>query len=112
VELELLRALSKELLGNKYRLELGAAIHAQAGGPFSANSLHEETGIKYPRVREDLARLRALEMIRVVDVPGAEVLYKAVPSVYWESCHRLAQEVRAGLGAASRRTPVTRPLHP
>lgn len=94
VDLEELRALSKELLGNMYRLELGAVIHAHAGSSFSATSLHDETGIKYPRVREDLARLRDMDLLSVVPSEGAEVKYKAVPSVYWEFCHRLDAELR------------------
>lgn len=89
-----LRKLSKDLLGNMYRLELAAAIHAQAGASFSAMSLHEETGIRYARVREDLARLRNMEMLIVVGSSGAEVRYKAAPSVYWNLCHHLDAELR------------------
>jgi hypothetical protein len=93
--LERLRSASKDLVGNKYRLEIAGVIHALAGATFSAMAVSSETGIFYARVHEELQRLAQIGMIRSVEGgPSSGVVeYKATASVYWEFCSALRDEV-------------------
>lgn len=91
-----LRRRSTQLLGNMYRLEIVEAIIRAAGEPVTATSVHEETGIKYPRVQEELKRLAEAGLLRQRDAPrGQPVEYKASATVYWEMCQHLSAETHA-----------------
>lgn len=90
------RRWSSQLLGNIYRLEVVEAINRADGEPVTATSVHEETGIKYPRVQEELKRLTEAGLLMQKDAPrGQPVEYKAVSTVYWKMCERLLAEVRS-----------------
>ncbi len=95
---EPLRSASKDLLGNKYRAEVGAAIHAWGSEPLTALTLSDYTGIRYPRVQEELKRLEAAGLLSQMDKPGQQVEYKARATVYWEFCNALLAELQ---GASS-----------
>jgi hypothetical protein len=90
-----LRQLSKELLGNKYRLEIGVAIWQLEGAPFFAQALADDSGLRYPRVQEDLKRLAAAQMLQAqpAESGGSAVYYKATQSIYWELCAELHAEL-------------------
>ena len=92
---ERLRAASKDLLGNKYRAEVGAAIHAWGSDALTALTLADYTGIRYPRVQEELKRLESAGLLAQVDKPGQHVEYKARATVYWEMCGALLAELEA-----------------
>jgi DNA-binding transcriptional ArsR family regulator len=88
-----LRALSKELLGNKYRLEIAAEI-AASDDPVHAQGLADATGVRYPRVQEELKRLRAAGILAERSDPGSNIVqYKTHPSVYWDMCRQLRDEL-------------------
>lgn len=91
---ESLRDASKALLGNRYRLEIAAAVHAWGEEPLNALTMADFTGIRYPRVQEDLKRLQAAGLLRGGGDPSARTVeYKAVASVYWEFCRALLAEL-------------------
>jgi hypothetical protein len=96
VDVTHLRELSKELLGNKYRLEVAVAIARLEGSPFYAQSLVDDCGLRYPRVQEELKRLAAADML--IEQPpeqggGSTVYYKAIASVYWQMCVQFHEEL-------------------
>ena len=82
VEEESLRSQSKDLLGNKYRAEVGATVHVWGPEPLTALTIADYTGIRYPRVQEELKRLEAAGLLSQVDQPGQQVEYKAQATVY------------------------------
>ena len=91
---ERVRAASKEMLGNKYRVEIGAAIHTWAGEKLNSLTVADYTGIRYPRVQEDLKRLAAAGLLEQIEDPGSRTVeYKAASSVYWEFCSALLAEL-------------------
>jgi hypothetical protein len=91
-----IRKTSKELLGNKYRAEIGAAIHAWGTNPMTALAMSDHTGIRYGRVQEELVRLKEAGILQLVDqLAGATVEYKATSSVYWKLCADLLAELTA-----------------
>lgn len=92
---EPLRSASKDLLGNKYRAEVGAAIHVWGSEPLTALTIADYTGIRYPRVQEELKRLEAAGLLSQIDKPGQQVEYKAQATVYWEFCGALLAELEA-----------------
>jgi len=90
------RRWSGQLLGNIYRLEVVETINRAASEPVTATSVHEESGIKYPRVQEELKRLTEAGLLMQQNAPrGQPVEYKAVPTVYWMMCEQLLAEVRS-----------------
>jgi DNA-binding transcriptional ArsR family regulator len=90
-----IRQRSKELLGNMYRLEVAEAIAHAAGDAVTTLSVHEETGIRYARVQEELRRLKGAGILKAQpSPPGQPVEYKAEPTSYWELCKRLLDELR------------------
>jgi DNA-binding transcriptional ArsR family regulator len=89
-----LRIASKDLLGNKYRLEIGAAIHERNDEPLTALAISDFTGVRYQRVQEDLKRLTAAGLLVQPDEQeGQTVEYQPVESVYWELCRALLLEL-------------------
>jgi DNA-binding transcriptional regulator GbsR (MarR family) len=94
VDAERLRSVSKDLLGNKYRAEVGAAIHVWEQDALTALTVSDFTGIRYARVQEELKRLEAAGLLVQVDSPGQQVEYKASPTVYWEFCAALFEELQ------------------
>ena len=91
-----IREKSKQLLGNAYRLEVASEIFAHADEKISAQEMADLTGIRYPRIYEELRRLQATGLLvasgnrtstRTVD-------YKVVPSVYWQLASSLLAELR------------------
>jgi hypothetical protein len=92
-----IRSASKALLGNKYRAEIGACVHAWGDKPLTALAVADQTGIRYGRVHEELVRLKDAEMLdHVEQAGGSTVEYKASPSVYWRFCAELLAELEAG----------------
>lgn len=88
------RAVSKALLGNRYRAEVAAAIHTWGDDRLNASAVADFTGIRYPRVQEELKRLEdAGYLQQVEEAAGQTVEYKAAPSVYWEMCGALFAEL-------------------
>jgi DNA-binding transcriptional ArsR family regulator len=90
VDLAGLRTASEHLTGRKYRLEIGAAIHLHAGDSFTIASIESITGVRYPRVSEDLRRLKDAELIRGIASGSGDTEMKAVPHAYWKFCHNTA----------------------
>lgn len=95
VQGERVRSVSKDLLGNKYRAEVGAAIHIWGKDSLTALTVADFTGIRYPRVQEELKRLEAAGLLSQVESLGQQVEYKAGPTVYWEFCAALLEELRS-----------------
>jgi DNA-binding transcriptional ArsR family regulator len=89
------RMRSKQLLGNAYRMELAAEL-AEVGKPVSAIELADATGIRYPRVHEELQRLKAAGLLVASESRGSGVVveYTVVPSCYWQGCRDLLTETR------------------
>lgn len=96
MESNAVRLRSKQLLGNTYRMELAAEIAASSAGSVSATELADATGIRYPRVHEELQRLKAAGMLvaRGDRGSGTTVEYTVVPSRYWQACRDLLDEAR------------------
>lgn len=87
-----IRALSKRLFGNSYRVEIAAAIGRHDGEPFHAQGMSDDTGIRYARAQAELKHLLAAEMIREVEGDTRRVEYKAEQSSYWHMCATLLEE--------------------
>jgi hypothetical protein len=90
---ERVRSVSKALLGNRYRLEVGAAIAAADGEAVDAQSLSDETGVRYPRVQEQLKHLEAAGMVSRQVGATLRQEYKPEISVFWVFCTQLLAEV-------------------
>lgn len=95
MQVEEVRRRSTQLFGNMYRLEVVDAILLAAGESVTASSVHEETGIKYPRVQEELKRLTDAGVLRQKPARrGQPVEYKAEPTTYFELCKSVLGELR------------------
>jgi hypothetical protein len=79
-------------LGASYRLEVAAAIAAYGGSTFTTQGIADDTGIRYPRVQQELKHLLAAEMLVLSESPAPYVNYKAVADPYWEVCVRLLDD--------------------
>lgn len=89
-----IRRASTALLGNKYRLEVAGAIARAKGAPITCTTVSDETGIRYPRVQEELKRLNDAGVLRAKAAPpGQPVEYKAQPTAYWDLCAALLDEL-------------------
>lgn len=84
-----LRETSKTFCGNRYLLEIGAAICSQEAQGFTAMSIAEETGIHYQRVHEVLQRLEKGGAIHRKTKTPSGVEYKAAVTPFW----RFARDV-------------------
>lgn len=87
------RALSKELFGAWYRLEIGAAL--RSGEPITGKDLSESLGEPPSRASVD-AELKMLEACRLLErLPGVgadrRVFLRPVETSYWETCRQLAE---------------------
>ena len=91
-----IRALSKSLLGNSYRLEVAAAIARLDGEPFHAQGVSDDTGIRYARAQAELKHLLAAGMISEAASDTRRVEYKAEQSSFWRLCATLLDEWVAG----------------
>lgn len=94
MDLKGIREMSAALFGRDYRLELAAAIHQASGEPVTTQQLSDDTGIRYPRVQEDLKRLAACGMLVQQPRRGPEVEYKATAGPYWQTCAEILLELR------------------
>ena len=96
MDLTAIRAASKALLGNQYRLEICAALTERQAEAVSATEMADLLEIKYARAHEELKRLLAAGLLREPGAPvgGRTVDYKVVPSVYWEMCAALLAEIK------------------
>lgn len=93
--MEQARALSKALLGSSYRAEIAAAIYRSDGAPVNAQGLADETGLRYPRVQQELKHLLAAGVLEPCDSESRTVDYKAVQCDYWRFCDLLLREWRS-----------------
>jgi len=91
-----LREKSKQLLGNAYRLEVASEIFAHPDEKISAQEMADLTGIRYPRVYEELKRLEAAGLLVAAGnrASSRTVDYKVVPSAYWQLSSSLLAELR------------------
>lgn len=94
MELPYEQRMAKALLGSQYRALIAAALHA-AEEPVSAQEIADETGIRYPRVQQEMKHLLGAQLLRLVASPGRAVLYDKVDSGYWRMCAQLLEEWRS-----------------
>lgn len=88
-------AVSRTFFRRDYRLSIGAAIHRLGGTGFTCQELADDLGIKYNRIYDELQRLQGADLIAEVPDDRQSITYKATPTVFWEMCQRLLEEVLA-----------------
>jgi len=91
-----IREKSKQLLGNAYRLEVASEIFAHSDEKISAQELADLTGIRYPRIHEELKRLEAAGLLEASGIRTSTrtVDYKVVPTTYWQLASSLLAELK------------------
>lgn len=87
------RAISHELLGNAYLLDVAAAIAEFSDGLFHQQLICRKLTLNTSAVRPALQRLERGGLIKRRPRTGLEQEFEAIPSVYWELCTRLRNEV-------------------
>jgi len=89
------REVSKQLFGNRYRLEIGAAVARAEPGVFYARQLAHTLNLAENVVQAELRRFLAADLLQLLDqVPGQRaVYYQRVGSPFWESCERILNDI-------------------
>jgi hypothetical protein len=92
---ERVRQRSKALLGNRYRLEIAAAVAGLETELFHAKELAEGLGIPHNVVSEQAKAFVAAGVC--ADVPPVEGqrfrYFQRLPSSYWEACRSMVAEI-------------------
>lgn len=78
--------LSKLLLGNQDRLEVGVAIARSEDGLVNATDLSRELGLVQPRVQRQLATFEKAEILSRMPKTEPKQWFKRQDSPYWEAC--------------------------
>lgn len=91
MENESIRAFSKATFGNKYRLELAAAIASAEPPVVSATQLSEAIGVPPNMVREDLVKFADVALLIRLPRPRGQSLqeFQRVESGYWDNALEL-----------------------
>jgi hypothetical protein len=89
---ERLRRLSKIVLGNMDRLEVGVAIARSPDGLVNATDLQEEIGLAQSRIRNQLVALADGELLSAFPSANGKRWYKRVDSPFWQLCLALCDD--------------------
>lgn len=96
---------SKRLFGGRYSLEIGAWIWESGSAPINPTRLREsledssEEAPSHSSVVKEMQNLQIAGLLTWLQVPGRDVYYERVESIYFEFCHRFQLEVRASTSA-------------
>lgn len=89
------RGISKALLGNAYLLEVSAAIAGVADGMFYAREIASRLQVADSLVAPALKRLEHAGLLKRRPKTGAYQEFERIPSVFWQLCRQLLEEVAA-----------------
>lgn len=89
------RRISKALLGNAYVLEVSAAIAGVADGRFYAREIANRLQVPDNLVAPVLKRLEDGGLLKRGPKTGAYQEFERFPSVFWELCRKLLDELVA-----------------
>lgn len=91
-----IRRISKNLLGNRYRLEVAAAIARAEPAVVSAQAMATELGIAQNLIRAELLKLADAGLVlRLPRVSGQQLQeYQRLESVFWGAMVDLFAEFR------------------
>ena len=81
-----LRRLSKMLLGNMDRLEVGVAVARSEDGLVNATDLQEDLGIAQSRVRNQLVAFAEAELLTALPRSAGKQWYQRREARFWEVC--------------------------
>jgi DNA-binding transcriptional ArsR family regulator len=85
--------MSKLLLGNQDRLEVGVAVARSKDGLVNATDLGLELGLAQPRVRNQLVVLEKAGLLdRMLKSGDLKQWFQRRESHYWEACLELYRE--------------------
>lgn len=87
-----LQRVSKDLLGNAYRLQVAAAVDECADDELYSEAVAQRAGLKDARASEQLRHFAAIGMLEQLPKDGRKQPYKKGPSCYWAMCRSLRQE--------------------
>lgn len=86
--------MSKLLLGNLDRLEVGVAIALSPDGLVNATDLQAELGLAQSRVRSQLVTMTNAGLLVALPRAGFKRWYERQESTFWRSCLDLYEEWR------------------
>jgi hypothetical protein len=87
MNIQQIQAASVAMLGNKYRLEVAAAVGRSEGKPISSKGIEEDTGLPYNAVQSQVAWFREHGLLVDDDDPEKRRKeFRAVSTPYWAAC--------------------------
>lgn len=89
---DFVRSRSKALLGNKDRVEVGAAVGLSPDGLVNATDLARELDLENPRVRAQLLALVDQGLLQQGPVEAGKRWYLRQESFFWEACIRFIEQ--------------------
>lgn len=91
------RALSFDLYGSSYRLEVAAWIGRLQGKPISAKLVAAESGLDYNRVQEQIAKFAKAGVLELEHDPDRRRKdYRVRCDAYWEGAARVLHDLEGG----------------
>ncbi len=92
--MEEIREVSKRVLGNRYRLEVAAAIAEQEPGVFHVRLLADKLRLPDNKVRDELVKFTEAGLIQLLPKIRGQQDYRREESVYWAFAQELIKELR------------------
>jgi hypothetical protein len=87
-----LQRVSKDLLGNAYRLQVAAAVDECGEDELYPEAVAARAGLKEARAGEQLRHLTAAGVLEQLPKDGRRQPYRKKKSPYWALCRRLRDE--------------------
>ncbi|MDQ4142361.1 MAG: hypothetical protein M3198_01220 [Actinomycetota bacterium] len=101
MDIEEIREVSKRVLGNRYRLEVAAAIAEQEPGVFHARLLADKLRLPDTKVRDELVKFTEAGLVQQLPKIRGQQDYRREDSVYWSFALELMKELRKKRSSAA-----------
>lgn len=101
--MEEIREISKRVLGNRYRLEVAAAIGEQEPGVFHVRLLADKLRLPDNKVRDELVKFSEAGLIQLLPKIRGQQDYRREESVFWAFAQEFVKELRTQGSTTSRR---------
>jgi hypothetical protein len=89
-----LQQLSKDLLGNAYRLQVAAAVDECGDDELYPEAVAARAGLKDARAGEQMRHFMDAGMLEQLPKDGRRQPYRKKETSYWELCRRLRDEAK------------------
>jgi hypothetical protein len=89
-----LQQISKDLLGNAYRLQVAAAVDECSDDELYPEAVAARAGLKDARAGEQLRHFKDAGILEQLPKDGRHQPYRKKKTPYWELCRRLRDEAK------------------